>query len=333
MSGGANASISLVNSRIFGFEWFDMSLSRKSQIKTNQYKLFLVCILENIPQISIQVGFSITSETFANATVFALIGSLISMFLLIGTFIIQRGDRMNDQLIEIRIKYRNPKDQTRRTQLNYGMRNRICRHLAQNCGFNEKSIFVEYISSFGMTGCKMKFSFLTDLPQRVLIEKLENLTENGSLQLAFKESLDLVDLPGIDYIRQASENEQEDMEFHDSRSMRHFTIAKHKQSSISSNMHVNNNMHLNKLSDVNDVKSNLMNGSNQGGEGMEGVEGEAGQGYATSTAHGIVRSTSNTLNSQQMGNGGDSDAKINAMDVSTPPRKQEDERQNKQFQD
>ena len=36
-----------------------------------------------------------------------------------------------------------------------------------------------------------------------------------------------------------------------------------------------------------------------------------------------------------MGNGGGSDVKINAMDVSTPPRKQEDEvqLQNKQFQD
>ena len=119
--GGANAVINLVNSRLFGFECFDMSLSRKSQVLTNQYRLFLVCIIENIPQLSIQIGFCILSNSFANATMLALTSSIASMILLISTFVIQYGDRMNDQLIEIRIKYRNVKDQTKDTQLRYGI--------------------------------------------------------------------------------------------------------------------------------------------------------------------------------------------------------------------
>lgn len=73
MSGDANVSIDFCNSRAFGLSLFDMGMTKRERIMIGKYRVIFVTLLENLPQICIQIIFSLESETIAGATIFALI--------------------------------------------------------------------------------------------------------------------------------------------------------------------------------------------------------------------------------------------------------------------
>ena len=218
VSAGANAALDVVNSRIFGLKAFDMGLSRRAQVEAQKVKIGLVTVCENIPQVIIQLMFSISTKTVAGATLAALISSLISIQLVFGAWIVTRGDKGNDKLFEFVLKYTSPHDKKNQDiRKRYHLRNRIAKRVALHAGWQESTVFIEQIVSFGMSGCKVKFSVLSDLSANVLLNKLLKLTNENRLQEAMKDALRLRKLPAIDYVRIASEDEFEDNDYHAAR--------------------------------------------------------------------------------------------------------------------
>ena len=191
-----------------------MGLSNKKRIETNKFKVFLVTICENIPQICVQLAFSILTSTFEDATAIALTSSVASIILVVGTCILQSGDKFNDKLFEFEVKFLSGKDKSKSVQYRYKLRNRIASKIAANCGFDKTTISMEQVVPFGMSGCRMKLSILSDVPAETLLARFNEFKDNGSLALAVKEALRLRAVPQINYLRIASENELEDEEWH-----------------------------------------------------------------------------------------------------------------------
>ena len=109
LSGGANASINLCSSKLFGVEMFSMKLARHDYIKLSKIPILLVILLENLPQICIQLGFVIltqNSSTIAarNAAIFSLISSSTAVIFALGVLILQGFDPLDDEIFKITVK-------------------------------------------------------------------------------------------------------------------------------------------------------------------------------------------------------------------------------------
>ena len=89
LSGGANSTISLFNSKLFGWKIFDMKLPFQSRWKIDRWRVLIVTICENIPQIIIQVLYTQFIGEFSTVVVIALISSVLSVVLVTGTCLLQ----------------------------------------------------------------------------------------------------------------------------------------------------------------------------------------------------------------------------------------------------
>ena len=197
---------------------FGMGLSSKQQIEANKSKVFLVTICENIPQICVQLSFSVLTSTFETATAIALMTSVASMILVIGACILQSGDTFNDKLFEFETKFVYKKDQRNIIIQRCNLRKRMGKRIAFFSGFDPTRIAIENVTPIGGNkGVRIKFSVLSDLNKDLLLSKFEQDVIEKKLQKALKECLELVIIPQITYIRIASENDIEDEELHANR--------------------------------------------------------------------------------------------------------------------
>eukprot|EP01083_Nonionella_stella_P003387 9651_1 len=81
LSGSTYAAINLVNSNFLGHKVFSMGLSQVDVLKFNQTRLMNVVLLENIPQVIIQICFLVLSKQLTDLSMLAIVSSTLSIFL------------------------------------------------------------------------------------------------------------------------------------------------------------------------------------------------------------------------------------------------------------
>eukprot|EP01083_Nonionella_stella_P226351 803959_1 len=81
LSGSTYAAINLVNSNFLGWKIFSMGLSQVDVLKFNQKRLVNVVLLENLPQLIIQVVFAYLSKQLTDISVLAIASSAVSICL------------------------------------------------------------------------------------------------------------------------------------------------------------------------------------------------------------------------------------------------------------
>ncbi len=92
ISGGVFASLSLVNSNLFGTKLFSMGLSKQQLTYLQRMQFSLVVCLENIPQIIIQISYIYSQGNWSPTVVSALISSLLSTLITLTAFFISSGN-------------------------------------------------------------------------------------------------------------------------------------------------------------------------------------------------------------------------------------------------
>eukprot|EP01083_Nonionella_stella_P185829 678739_1 len=143
--GGAQPSIELANSRIFGLEVFSMGLSRYQLIQSSKFKVLLTTMLENIPQILITTYYMISIHQFNDFAVASLISSSCSVILVIVATILMRADNLVDEPMEIVLHYRfATKNKKQRNKLSrIGLHESIARAIASAIERNQNMVFVD----------------------------------------------------------------------------------------------------------------------------------------------------------------------------------------------
>eukprot|EP01083_Nonionella_stella_P274695 932580_1 len=84
-SAGCHPSLILVSSRVFSLDAFSCGLTTFELSKLETIKLFCTILCEDIPQLIIQIAYSVIISSLTQATVLALTGTLLSI---IGTIVI-----------------------------------------------------------------------------------------------------------------------------------------------------------------------------------------------------------------------------------------------------
>lgn len=90
VSGNAFIAVGLCNSNLFGLFMFDMGLNRRQLAVYKNKRIFAIVLLENFPQLVIQLSYSIASETVTYVTVSAILFSLTSIILSIMEYCTKR---------------------------------------------------------------------------------------------------------------------------------------------------------------------------------------------------------------------------------------------------
>ena len=100
ISGGVSASISLACSKIFGLPWFDCGLSKRELIQfTSKLHFTHNVLLENIPQLIIQLVYIIELQSIDEPVVFALCTSFSSIVTAITRWLFSKQIDWDSQLI------------------------------------------------------------------------------------------------------------------------------------------------------------------------------------------------------------------------------------------
>ena len=79
LSGSSFAAINMVNCRLFGHPLFCMGLSHRHLKKFENQRLYSVIILENLPQLILQISYTITTKSITSTTIWAMIFGLLSI--------------------------------------------------------------------------------------------------------------------------------------------------------------------------------------------------------------------------------------------------------------
>ena len=108
LCGSANTAINLMNSQIFGLGLFNMGLTKLQLIETNKFKVILNIALENVPQIGFTVYYVFWLEGVTDFAVMSLISSTLSVILIVVVTIIFSIDPLNDEYLEMTLKYNEP---------------------------------------------------------------------------------------------------------------------------------------------------------------------------------------------------------------------------------
>ena len=91
LNGGSTFStIIICNSNYMGLKLFDMSLTKRQQRVFRNKRVFSVVILENLPQLILQMIFSLNYGGWSEITIFATFFSIISIFITIFEYFTQR---------------------------------------------------------------------------------------------------------------------------------------------------------------------------------------------------------------------------------------------------
>ena len=143
--GGAQPSIELCNSRIFGIDLFSMGLSKYQMIQNSKFKVLLTTVLENIPQVFITVYYIVSVKGANDFAIASLISSTCSIILVIAATALMRGDNLTDQPLEIIMHYKllskTQKTQKRITRI--GLHSYIGKQIANALGINEQMVWVD----------------------------------------------------------------------------------------------------------------------------------------------------------------------------------------------
>eukprot|EP01083_Nonionella_stella_P085196 236108_1 len=149
LCGSANASINLMNSRIFGAHMFNMGLTKLQLIQTTKFKVLLNTLTENLPQIVFTSYFMIITDDITNFAVMSLISSTLSVILVIVVTIIFSIDPMQDEYIQMTLKYNEPLEETSPTNIEtdllkrFGFHLKIAQSIAYSFGLNKKLVTVD----------------------------------------------------------------------------------------------------------------------------------------------------------------------------------------------
>ena len=123
ITGSAFTGINICNSNIFGLKCFDMRLPKHEQIYFNQQRIYSMILLENIPQIIIQIIFTISISKPDFITIMSFIFSFISIISSIFSYFTYQSISSNNNYIviqfnissnEIVSKYKSISQQTRK---------------------------------------------------------------------------------------------------------------------------------------------------------------------------------------------------------------------------
>ncbi len=102
--GNASTAICLCNCHLFGISLFEMGLPLFSiQIEINRWKTLFNSVLQNTPQIFLQMLYTSAVGELNTVTLFAMLSSACSVVLSIAIFVIQAGTRWNPKTYEIQV--------------------------------------------------------------------------------------------------------------------------------------------------------------------------------------------------------------------------------------
>ena len=175
-SGGANSSILLCNSRLFGLLPFQMELPRYEYIKSSKWPLFFVTMFENIPQIVVQFSFvahysletdscNIYTETpddqqlctaALQSTAFSSVSSIVAVIFAFGVCLLQCSDPLDDKRFILDVKLDEDEDEAK-VRLQLGMRRRISLSVAQAIEMHDSVICIDAVK-FGYNRLKFVMS-------------------------------------------------------------------------------------------------------------------------------------------------------------------------------
>eukprot|EP01084_Bolivina_argentea_P129617 228907_1 len=206
ITGNAFAAVSLVNSYMFGMDFFDMGLTDKELIAFTYKRVYSVILLENIPQLCIQIWFLISLGAFAEPiTISSIIFSLISIIVSILSMSMQKGLSQSEGHVGITIQVTGTSVMSKIKHCKISKK-KLDKHLASIvCVHNSRVQVIKPIRIKQGLELNVNFYFL-DVNKKPIdyYQILMDAQKSGDLQTAFKQGWNLDNEPTVDIISQVS---------------------------------------------------------------------------------------------------------------------------------
>ena len=173
ISGGCHASLQLVCSKMFGMHIFDCGLSKRESLQfTSQLQFSLSVLLENIPQLIIQVIYIVTLRQVDEAVIFALIASFLSILTAVFAWCVSKHIDFENQLIlslNVAFNPENINTDMRQCIQRLGYRERLGYKIATALGVYHRKIEVFSVVPTNV-GCVVHFGYVMDIADDRMIE-------------------------------------------------------------------------------------------------------------------------------------------------------------------
>ena len=141
LSGGVYPSLTLISSRLFGLSIFDSGLNQMELALLKKLQVTHSVILENAPQLLLQIIYIIDRQSIDAAVLFALISSFFSVIVVVFTYFFSKQIDFNQLNIKLNVAF-NANSLLSDTQqfLKYkGYRTALSKRIARELGvFNDK---------------------------------------------------------------------------------------------------------------------------------------------------------------------------------------------------
>ena len=166
ISGGAIASLSLVSSKLFGMRVFSTGLTSIDFIQFKGYKVFYTVILENLPQLVLQIIYIVTygaGKTLTQpATIAAFISSSVAIVVSIFSYILTAQFNMNRIITSLVITFNSnslDEDKEKLEKYSSHQRRKIGKLLANALELNPDSLTIIRIKDTNL-GCIIDLSII-----------------------------------------------------------------------------------------------------------------------------------------------------------------------------
>ena len=168
LSGGATASLQVVNSKLFGMYMFDMGLSRYAIDRTARHKLWLTVAFENVPQIFISILYARILTGFEPTVVVALVSSVSSIIIAIFTALLEYPKHYYSYQVIIQLAVKHGVT----LSSNFRFTTSFASAIQEGLGDDSKNVTIDKIFPYNVRNAN---SFIFDA---VLDEKLDCMNED-----------------------------------------------------------------------------------------------------------------------------------------------------------
>ena len=169
LSGGVQPTVQLVSSKVFGMGLFDCGLSERELMQFIQIHFTHSVLLENFPQLMLQLVYIIEIGTIDEPVMFALAASFFSAMNAIFSYLFSQQMELSQLIVTLNVQFSFKSTRIFKGDVNnftsrMGYRQALGRKMAEALGVSPKKIDVFSVIKT-QSGCQIHLCYIMDSPQ------------------------------------------------------------------------------------------------------------------------------------------------------------------------